>query len=334
MNTTTNVANPVVSPVPPTVWETVQQFPRPVWCLLAGMFINRFGTFVLPFLALHVAGLGYSAVVGGWVLGAFGAGHFLASALGGHLADTVGPRRTIVASMVCGAGTMLLLSQARSLEALIVLAFLNGLAGEFYRPASSALLANLVSEDQRVTAYAAYRFAINAGFAVGPALGGLLAGKSYLWLFVGDALTSAAYGWVALFLLPRDVLAVSPSVRRVLRAGYSLREALTMAWRDVRFRRLVIATFAVALVFMQMFTTLSMPVALAYAASLGPAAMRGRVLGLYGLTWAAAMAVGPACGSAVFALSPPALWLGCAALGFAAAAVIRPPLRPSPRVKP
>jgi dipeptide/tripeptide permease len=67
---------------------------------------------------------------------------------------------------------------------------------------------------------------------------------------------------------------------------------------------------------------LSMPVALAYAASLGPAAMRGRVLGLYGLTWAAAMAVGPACGSAVFAVNEPALWLGCGALGLFGAAVM------------
>jgi len=103
MNTTTSLTCPVGSPVAPTVWETVREFPRPVWCLLAGMFINRFGTFVMPFLALHVTALGHSAVVGGWVLGAFGAGHLLASALGGHLADTVGPCRTIVVSMVCGA---------------------------------------------------------------------------------------------------------------------------------------------------------------------------------------------------------------------------------------
>jgi MFS family permease len=403
MNATTSAAGPVRPLAAPTVWETVRGFPRPVWCLLAGMFINRFGTFVLPFLALHVTGMGYSAWVVGWVVGAFGAGHLAASVIGGHLADTIGPRRTIVASTLCGAVTMLILSQARSLPMLAGLAFLNGLTGEFHRPASSALLASLVPEDRRVTAYAAYRFAMNAGFAIGPAVGGLLAAESFLWLFVGDALTSGLYGLVATFLLPADVLASAPRLQQVWRAGSSLREAITAAWHDVRFRRLAVASFAVAMVFMQMFTTLglameaaglsrvmyglvlglngglivvfeipatvytraqpprsmlglgyaliglgallltwahsiwgfafamtvvtageivSMPVAMAYVAGLGAVHMRGRMLGLYGLTWAAAMAVGPAWGGALLAISGTGLWLSCGALGLMGAAVM------------
>lgn len=412
MNTTTVIA-PLMRPAAaPTAWQTVRQFPRPVWCLLVGMFINRFGTFVMPFLVLHVTTLGHSTAAGGWVLAAFGGGHLLAAILGGHLADTVGSRRTIVASMSCGAVTMLLLSQARTLEGLISLAFLNGLCGEFYRPASSALLAALVPADRRVTAYAAYRFAINAGFALGPAVGGVLAAHSYGWLFLGDAVTSALYGMVALWFLPRDVLSAPTSVRRVLYAGASLKQAVAVLWADARFRQLALATFGTALVFMQMFTTLgleiraaglsttvyglilglngllvvvfeiplsgftqrkppqrviglgflliglgaglfsvadqitgyalgmavftageilSMPVAMAYAANLGPASMRGRALGLYGLTWASAMAVGPGLGSALFAVSPELLWLICGGVGTLAAAGM---LRPLAEVRP
>src|SRR5258708_33154902 len=100
---------------------------------------------------------------------------------------------------------MICRSQARSLPAIVIFSFLAGLTGELYRPASSALLADLVPAGQRVTAFAAYRMALNAGFAFGPATAGLLAKHSFLWLFVGDAATSVLFGLVAWFALPRGL---------------------------------------------------------------------------------------------------------------------------------
>src|SRR5207249_11803488 len=111
-------------------------------------------------------------------------------------------RKTIVVSMFSAAIAMMLLSQARSLSAIILLTALAGLAGELYRPASSALLADLVPAGQRVTAFSAYRMAFNAGWAFGPATAGFLAGRGYFWLFVGDAVTSLLFGVVAFFALP------------------------------------------------------------------------------------------------------------------------------------
>jgi MFS family permease len=400
MNASIPIQRAAATAVPPSVWQTVRAFPRPVWCLLAGMFINRFGTFVIPFLALHITRLGYSARQSGLALGAYGAGHFIASAVGGHLADTLGCRRTIIGSMACGAVCMLLLSQAHDLGWLIALAFLTGLTGEFYRPASSALLANLVPEGRHVTAFAAYRFAINAGFAFGPAVAGFLARHSYFWLFAGNAATSVLYGVIALVLLPRDGAAQANHLTSALQAGTSLKAACREAARDRRFVRLLVATFAVALVFVQMLATLglaikaaglsdeiyglvlgfngvlivlfeiplttftqrrpplkmmalgfaligfgsalfgwggtpwhfalgmavltagemfSMPVAMAYVANLAPGEMRGRYMGLYGLTWAAALACGPALGTLTFSWSPAALWSGCGLAGVLAA---------------
>src|SRR5439155_20734974 len=79
----------------------------------------------------------------------YGVGTLLASALGGHLADTIGRRKTIALSMFSSAAAMMLLSQARGLPAIILLTGLAGLAAELYRPASSALLADLVPAGQR-----------------------------------------------------------------------------------------------------------------------------------------------------------------------------------------
>jgi MFS family permease len=105
--------------------------------------------------------------------------------------------------MLSSAALMVALSQARSLPVLVGLAGAAGLAAEMYRPAASALLTDLTPKGERITAFALYRTAINAGVAAGPAVAGLLAEKSFLWIFLGDAATSLAFGAIAFFALPR-----------------------------------------------------------------------------------------------------------------------------------
>jgi MFS family permease len=207
------------------------------------MFLNKFGAFVVPFLALYLTRSGYTPADAGMAIGAYGVGNFVASLLGGHLADTLGRRKTILLSMFSGAGAMMLLSQVRSLPWIIGLAALTGLASEFYRPACSALLTDLVAPEQRVTAFAAFRMAFNAGWAFGPATAGFLATKGFFWLFAGDAATSVLFGLVALLALPRD----TRSRRRD--SGWS--KAVGVIRRDRRLLQAMLASFGIAFIFMQ-----------------------------------------------------------------------------------
>jgi MFS family permease len=255
----------------PTLVASLRALPRPVWILFFGTFLNKFGTFVVPFLTLHLTREGYSLQDAGLAIGAYGAGNWIASALGGHLADTIGRRKTIVLSMFSAAVTMMLLSQARGLPAIITLTALAGLAGELYRPASSALLADLVPAGQRVMAYSAYRMAFNAGWAFGPATAGFLAEYGYFWLFVGDAATSALFGLVAFFALPHGVRSQRNDT------GWSV--ALKVLARDRKFHQLACASFTVALVFYQLISTFGLQVT-----SLGfSAATYGAIISLNGV---------------------------------------------------
>jgi MFS family permease len=228
----------------PTLSTSLRALPPAAWVLFFGTFLNKFGTFVVPFLALYLTQKGYSIAQAGIAIGAYGVGNVLATLMGGHLADTIGRRKTIVLSMFSGAASMLMLSQARSYPVILVLAAFAGLAGEFYRPASSALLTDLVPAANRVTAFSAYRLAINAGFAFGPATAGFIAGQGYFWLFAGDAATSVLFGIVALFALPE---VVHPPERRS-----SWMEASRALLGDRRLHRVLAASFLVALIFFQM----------------------------------------------------------------------------------
>jgi len=237
---------------PSTLASRLRAFPRPVWILFFGTFLNKFGTFVIPFLSLYMTRQGFSLTQAGLAVSSYGVGTLLASLLGGQLADTLGRRNTIVCSMFTTSAAMMLLSQAHSFWAIVATTCVVGLTGELYRPASSALLADLVPMGERVTAFSAYRLAFNAGWAFGPATAGFLAGHSYLWLFVGDAATSALFGVVALVALPRGWTA-SKAERGWL-------PVFRAVGRDRKYLRLLCAAAFIALVFFQMSSTFSLQV--------------------------------------------------------------------------
>ena len=383
--------------------STLKGFTAPVWFIFLGTFLNRFGTFVVPFLALHMGRLGYSARESGLAIAFYGAGHLVASIVGGHLADTIGRRNTIALSMFSGALSMVMLSQAESLWSIVALAGLAGLTSEIYKPASSALLIDLTPEHRRVTAFAVYRFAINAGWAIGPATAGLLAKHSYQWLFFGDAATSIVFGFIALKALPQLRAGERGDLLQIRSAILNVREAVQSAMQNARFRRFLLATLIAAVVFIQVPTTfglevkaagygeevygillalngilivlfeipisgfvqrmdtrrviasgfvfmgigigslawanttfgyamalsiftfgemVSMPVAMAYVSQVAPPNMRGRFMGVYGLTWGAAFTFGPASGMAIFSFSPEILWSMCGLLGIVAGGII------------
>ena len=255
----------------PSLLTNLRSLPRPAWVLFGGTFVNRFGTFVMPFLAIYMTRQGYSATQAGIAMSSYGAGHIVASMLGGHLADRIGRRHTIALSMFSSAVMMMALSQARSYLAIVICTFFVALVGELYRPAASALLGDLVTPDQRIAAFAMYRFAINLGFAFGPATAGFLAERSFFWLFAVDAATSFVYGVVAFLALPHGVRASASSEK----PGEGLRVALGHR----AFTLFLLSTFFLTWIEFQGFTTVPL-----YIQSLGhSAATYGMLMSLNGV---------------------------------------------------
>ena len=230
-----------------TLREGIRSLPGPVWILCAGTFVNRFGSFVAVFLVLYLRSRGYSIAEAGLVVSFYGVGNVVAAAVGGWVADRFGRRNALALSMFSSAATLLALSQARSLPLIIVLTTLAGLTGEMYRPAAAALLTDLTRAGERIPAFALNRLAINLGFAAGPAVAGLLAERSFFLIFLGDALTSAAFGVIALTSLPEGV--------RVRRGEERRGEAVRTMLRDRAFLFFLISSVLGAFVYFQSQTT-------------------------------------------------------------------------------
>lgn len=172
--------------------------PRGVWVLWWAMLINRIGGFVVPFLALVMAKRGVAVTDASWVLSAYGGGAFVASLGGGWLADRMGRKRTMLASMIAGAVATAGLAVARGLPATIVATFAMGACAEAYRPAMSAAMQDLLPVARRRTGSAMLYWAVNAGFAVASLVGGLVINVDQYLLFLVDAGTMlACAAWLA-----------------------------------------------------------------------------------------------------------------------------------------
>jgi MFS family permease len=182
----------------------VRELPKETRVLYVGTFLNRAATSI-PFIALYLTSLGYSARSAGLGLAAYGMGALVSQPVGGVLADRFGRKATISISMSVSALLLIVLIGLRSLGSIVADVALLGAFAELYRPASAALITDLVPRGRRVTAFTVQRLAVNAGWAFGLALGGFLSTHSFVLLFAADAITSGAFGLIALIWIPHGV---------------------------------------------------------------------------------------------------------------------------------
>ncbi|MET9221296.1 MFS transporter [Streptomyces sp. NPDC003300] len=197
------------------VRETVSGLPRQFWWLWTSTLVNRLGGFVVTFLALYLTvQRGYSASYAGLVAALFGLGGAGGAVLGGVLADRIGRRPTLLATQLGAAATTAVLGFVTNPLAIAAVATLVGLTSSASRPALSAMIADLVPPKDRVRAFSLNYWAINIGFGVSAAAAGFIASEGYVWLFVGDALTTVLCA-VVVYVKAQETLPVTAKVTYV-----------------------------------------------------------------------------------------------------------------------
>jgi MFS family permease len=178
----------------------VEGLPPTYWLIWTGTLINRLGGFIIPFLTLYLtAQRDIPVSQAALMVSLFGAGSFIAQLGGGELTDRLGRRPVMLMSFFITPIFVIILGLARDLALISICTFIVGFFTDLYRPAVGAAIADLVPPESRTLAYGYNYWAINMGAAVAPALAGLMAKYNYLILFVGDALTTASFGFIVLF---------------------------------------------------------------------------------------------------------------------------------------
>jgi MFS family permease len=230
----------------PSLLPSVRGFPVTFWWLVAGILVNRLGSFVVPFLAVYLSeARGVPLSTAGAVVSLLGAGAVAASVVGGLLADRWGRRATMLLSCGVAGAAMVALGFASSLPLVGALVLAVGLFGDLFRPAMHAAVADVVPPGRRLAAFGLVYWAVNLGWALSQPTAGLLSAWSWTALFVGDGATTLLFGLVVLARVPET----RPAVAR--EAGGRPLAGLARALGDPVFRRFFALQFLLVLAFWQ-----------------------------------------------------------------------------------
>lgn len=223
------------------------------WMLALIMFVNRAGSMVMPFLAVYLKeGLEFSLKDTGVLMSCFGLGAMGGSFLGGYLTDKLGQFKVQVGSLVLGGIGFLLVSQLDTFWTLAIGLFTLSCITESLRPANSASIASYSRPENITRVFSLNRMAINLGFSIGPALGGLLAAISFQALFIVDGLTCIGAGVLFYFFFRKR------QIRSALRKEQNLqnKHLKKSPYQDWRYIIFVIMVTCYAIAFFQLFMTL------------------------------------------------------------------------------
>lgn len=190
--------------------------PVTAWWLSMIIFVNRCGSMVIPFLTMYLTRhVGFSIPQAGLVMAVYGAGGLIGVLAGGQLSDRLGFYAVQFWSLIGNGVLFIILGRMQGFYAICSIVFAMACIGEAFRPANSTAITVYSTPETRTRAYSLNRLAVNLGFSIGPAVGGILANISYQWLFWADGITCIlAAILMRIFITPRKAPPKPPAEKR------------------------------------------------------------------------------------------------------------------------
>jgi MFS family permease len=184
----------------------------------------------------------------------------LANFYGGELSDKFGRKKIMFFSLFGRSLIVFLIAIVIKYDMYIFLLFILhpiGLFfGSFFNPSARAYVADLIEAKKRLNAYSIMRIGTNSGWAIGPAIGGMVALKSYANMFF---ITAAIYFIcsVLLFFLLKEIGFKSNKGENKFSFSLDLK-IMKQLYRDKVYLYLCIFTFTIAMVMSQLVVPVSM----------------------------------------------------------------------------
>ncbi len=240
--------------------QTYRRFPSTFWVIILASFIDNIGrTLLFPFFSLYITEtFNVGMTQAGMALAMFSIFGVVGNFIGGALTDKFGRRKLILFGLIFSAFSALSLGLANSLAILFPLAAVIGLLSDVSGPAHQAMLADILDEKQRQEGFSLMRVIHNLSWMIGPSIGGFLANRSFMLLFVMDAIISCIVAFIFYRFMPETKPQPHPQEERqphetVWRTivGYQV------VFKDAAFMAFIFAAILMTAVYQQMYNSLS-----------------------------------------------------------------------------
>jgi predicted MFS family arabinose efflux permease len=220
------------------------------------MLINRAGSMVLPFLGVYMTDhLKFSIENTGIVLSFFGIGSVIGSWLGGFITDKIGEYKVQYLSLLLSVPLFCLIPLFKTEIGVATIILLQSIVSDSFRPANSVAITKYAKPEKITRAFSLNRMAVNLGFSIGPALGGILSAISYEFLFFANALAALSAGILYIvFFKKRNQLAKLKA--RKLKEVIDIKKE-NSPYKDGKFLIYCFLCMLFSICFFQIFSTLT-----------------------------------------------------------------------------
>jgi MFS family permease len=236
--------------------QVYREYPRVFWMMIAVNFVDRLGgSLLFPFFALYITkkfDVGMTQV--GGLFAIFFASSFLGALPGGVLTDRFGRRGIIIFSLIATSFSTLLMGFVNEFQYFLLVAFISGIFTDVGGPAYEAVFMDVLPPEKRPSGFGIRRVAFNLAIVIGPVIGGFIAARSYLALFVIDAVFSSIVALMVYLMIP-ETKPTSPEGAEPESTAQGFKGYLQVL-RDGKFMIFTGVCFLVWLAYMNMNTTL------------------------------------------------------------------------------
>ena len=240
------------------VKNTYNSFPPLFWVVVVTLFIDSVGsTLLFPFFALFITQkFGVGMTQAGILIGMSSLFGLIGSVIGGALTDRFGRRRLILFGLVFSALSSLLFGLASDVTILYFLIIIVGLLSRVAGPAQDAMMADILPESKRQEGFGITRVAFNYAWIFGAALGGLIATRSFLALFITDAILSMVVAIILYRFLPETKPAIQEAAVERADSLLTTVAGYRIVLRDLGYMGFTITGMMILIVYQQQYSSL------------------------------------------------------------------------------
>jgi MFS family permease len=172
-------------------FDTYRGLPKAVYVIFVAQIINRFGDFVRPFLTLFLTSqFHYSIAYTGTIVMLSTLVTIPGSFIGGKAADHWGRKQTYMIAQFMAGLALFVCTFVYRQPVMIWLILASSFFSGAVRPIIGAMLADVLSPEDRQRGFSLSYLGINIGVALGPIVAGFLFNHLLFMVFLGDAVTS------------------------------------------------------------------------------------------------------------------------------------------------
>ena len=234
-----------------------REYPKQFWVIVGSNFIDHVGgALIFPFFALYITmkfQVGMTEV--GLLFALFSVTDMIGNMIGGALTDFLGRKTMIILGLIISAMTSLGMGLVQELQWFYVMGAISGLFATAAGPAHEAMLIDILPEKKRSEGFGVMRVAMNLSVAIGPAIGGFLASRSYLILFIADTVTSLITALIVYLVVEESMPEEKES--KVKKGFKETFIGYGDVLKDRKFMMFVVISTIATLVYSQMYSTLS-----------------------------------------------------------------------------